>query len=178
MHAVFSSLSMPRPRRAALHLALVALLLCGSIGTAWADSSLTAQPADVSGPVQVHLAYTDRDGTPQDVDLATAPAGLINALPTELQLLPKSPLRQLLRGPLGQDFGRLWSGLQSEDCSSITQQIKSSINTSLNSAYDIKSCTFGPDASLTAVQQSQWNEPVPGCAPCEPQTVNGLLGSE
>jgi hypothetical protein len=121
-----------------------------------AGGSLTNQTPGVGNAAQVHLVYTDKSGSHQDIDLASAQQPLLSVLPTDLQQLQSSPF---LTTALGDAFGQLWSSLQSQDCGSITTQITSDIHTSDNTAYAVNACSFGPIASLTATQQSQWNLP-------------------
>jgi len=124
--------------------------------TTRADGSLINQKPSVGGAAQVHVVFTDKNGRPQDVDLVSAQQSVLSALPNDLQQLPSSPL---LTSALGDAFGQVWTGLQSQDCGSLFTQITSDVHTADNAAYGVSACSFGTLASLTAIQQSQWYVP-------------------
>ena len=72
-----------------------------------AGTSLVNNSSVISGPLSVHLVYTDQNGQPQDLDLARA-QNLPAALPDGFQQLHTS---QLLTQPLNSSFNQLWTSL-------------------------------------------------------------------
>src|ERR1700676_5163366 len=88
-------------------------------GRAGADDTLINRAPDIVGPVQVHFAFPDKLGKPQNDDFASIPTSLLNALPiaTHIQNSP------LLTAPLWQQFDKLWSSVSAQDCKSISSQI-------------------------------------------------------
>jgi len=134
---------------------LIGSLLAASGGAVHADGSLINKAPNVAGPVQVHLAYADQSGNPQDVDLASAPQSLLSELPGDLQQLHGSPL---LTAPLSDAFGQIWASLRDQDCGVISAQIQSDIHTSDNGAYGVSACSFSPLATLTATQETEWSD--------------------
>ena len=157
-------------RRTLVPAGLALVILSSSIPSAFADNPLSTTPVDVSGPLQVVLSFPDKNANPQQVDLNSAPQSVVGALPSNLQQLKSSGL---LGQPLGSAFGYLWNVTSQDDCGALFTQITNDINSADNAAYGFSACSFGPYASLTADEQTQWQEPVPGCGACEWQTVNG-----
>ena len=145
---------MPRSTR----IAAVLVVLAGLAGhsPARADNTLINQQPSITGSVQLHFDFRDRQNNQQNAALSALPAPLLSALPSSFAL-QNSPL---LTAPLSQQFAALWQNISAETCTTITSQIGSHINRigtdGSNTAYMIGPCTPRGFVSLVATEQTKW----------------------
>ncbi len=129
-------------------------------GAAAAGTSLVNNASIISGPLSVHLVYTDQNGQQQDLDVANA-VTLPAALPDGLRALHTSPL---LTQSLNSGFEQVWNSLQAQDCSDVVKSVQGIHNLGNNndvSAYNVSGCTWATGflPTVIATQVSRWGDP-------------------
>jgi hypothetical protein len=139
-----------RPAR----LALVTVLTTAALLRA--DINLLNNQADIVGPIQVRLAYTDKNGNGQDFALQQLPAAVSQTLPAAWVNLTNTPLLQGTASPHGY-FDNAWNSVRNAVCGDVAGEVPTMINTQDNQAYNA-SCQTTATGVLQAIIVNQWED--------------------
>ncbi|MGB0075325.1 MAG: fibronectin type III domain-containing protein, partial [Terracidiphilus sp.] len=113
------------------------------------DSTLVNTPQPILGGIDVRLIYTDAHGTLQDYSLKSIPPAVLNVLPPRLQAESKAPLLDPAY------FVGGWAVTAPFVCDDIAAQVKRTINSADNQAYNI-SCVPLKLGILHALIENSW----------------------
>lgn len=136
----------------------VCLILIATVGLfcpAWATTYITPWSHQVmtTGPLQVRLNYTDKNGQPQNSDIMQLPSAALAGLPGSLQKLRSLPLLGSPNG--GNYFDGVWAKIRGQVCADVKALIATQENFSPNTAYNIR-CNTNPRGVLETTFQTNW----------------------
>jgi hypothetical protein len=115
--------------------------------TPWGHQVMT------TGPFQVRLNYTDKNGQAQSGDITQLPATAFGGLPGSLQKLKSLPLLGSPNG--GNYFDGVWSKIRGQVCADVKAMIATQENFSPNTAYNIR-CNTNPRGVLETTFETNW----------------------
>jgi hypothetical protein len=121
-----------------------------------ADINLINNPTYIVGPIQVRLAYTDKNGNGQDFALQQLPAAVSQTLPAAWVNLTSTPLLQGTASPHGY-FDNAWNSVRNAVCGDLVAEVPTMIHTQDNQAYNV-SCQTTATGVLNALIAHQWHD--------------------
>lgn len=107
----------------------------------------------ITGPLQVRLMYTDKNGQAQSTVVSQLPQ---SGLPGNLQKLDGVPLVKAANGK--SYFDGAWTSIRGAVCAEVTAAIQQQISGSPNAAYNVKCVTNAKGVLQASFQQSWEND--------------------